>query len=129
MNEKTLKLISEKGLASYMNQTRWRALADELTSNKELEPKVRLKYLHDSDPMPGFSYLDWEWVRHGESSSIEWMDIDPLKKESLGKLIPDKETDINGFIEACLKNAKVKYSIEDNKYRVWGYAATQPEFV
>ncbi len=104
-------------------------MANELTSNKELEPKVRLKYLGDCNPMPGFSYLDWEWVKHGESSCIEWMDIDPLKKERLGKLIPDKEADISGFIETSLKNAKVKYSLEENKYRVWGYAAIQPEFV
>ena len=129
MNEKNLKFIFEEGLASYMSQTRWCALANELTSNRELEPKVRVKYLRDKDPMPGFSYLDWEWVKFGESSCIEWMDIDPIRKERLGKLIPDKETDISNFIEKSLKNAKVKYSLEQNKYRVWGYAATQPEFV
>ena len=104
-------------------------MAELLSSEKEFEPMVRLKYLRDSEPMPGFSLLDWEWVKSGNPCCIEWMDIDPIKRQRQGKLVPDTETDLTCFIKSSLNKTKVKYSIEDQKFRVWGYAKTQPNFV
>ena len=129
MNEQNLKFIADNQLASFMNKTRWRELADAFTSNKEFEPEVRLKYLRDEEAMPGFSLLDWEWVRSGESSCIEWMDIDPIKRVRQGQLVQDKEYDFSPFVESTFKELNIGYSIEEGKYRVWGYAKTQPDFV
>lgn len=92
MNEQDLKFINDHQLASFMNKTRWRELADRFTSDDDLEPRVRLKYL-GQESMTGFTLLDWEWVKSGESSCIEWMDIDPIKKVRIGQLVKDKEFD------------------------------------
>ncbi len=129
MKDKDSQFAQENGSVSFMNNTRWRSLAEILSSQKEFEPMVRLKYLRDTEPMPGFSFLDWEWIKHGNPACIEWMDIDPIKRERQGKLIPDKETDLRKYIKASLNKAKIKYSIEDRKFRVWGYAKIQPDFV
>lgn len=129
MDEQNLKFITDNQLASFMNKTKWWELAEAFTSNEEFEPQVRLKYLRDTEAMPGFSLLDWEWVRSGKSSCIEWMDIDPIKRVRQGQLVKDKECDFSDFVESTLKELNISYSIEDDKYRVWGYAKTQPNFV
>lgn len=114
-----------------MNKTKWRELAVAMNSNEEFEPQVRLKYLRDKEPMPGFSLLDWEWVIKGESSCIEWMIIDPIKRERRGKLVSDLETGFREFVEYQLKKYNIPYSIEDEKFKVWGYIwpNEQPNFV
>jgi hypothetical protein len=112
MNEQNLKFIADNQLASFMNKTKWCELANAFTSNEKFEPEVRLKYLRDKDAMPGFSLLDWEWVRSGESSCIEWMDIDPIKRVRQGRLIKDKEYDFSSFVESTLKELNIGYSIE-----------------
>ena len=127
MNKQNLKFINDNQLASFMNKTRWRELAVEFTSNDDFEPKVRLKYLRQEN-MTGFTLLDWEWVRSGESSCIEWMDIDPIKRVRQGQLVKDKEYDFRIFVESILKELHIKYTIEDEIYRVWGYAKSQPDF-
>ncbi|WP_444894538.1 DUF6678 family protein [Microbulbifer sp. TRSA001] len=129
MNEETLKFIEERRLVSYMNKTKWRELANAITSNSDFEPQVRLKYLRDLEAMPGFSLLDWEWVRYGQSNCIEWMDIDPFKRERRGNLLSDRITDFSGFIATVLKKYNIPYSFENGCYRVWGYANQQPVFV
>ncbi|MBL4773443.1 MAG: hypothetical protein JKX98_07530 [Alcanivoracaceae bacterium] len=43
MNKQNLKFINDNQLASFMNKTRWRELAEKFTSNDDFEPKVRLK--------------------------------------------------------------------------------------
>lgn len=131
MEEKYLKFINENQLVSVMNKTKWSELADAMTSGIDFEPIVRLKYLLDADAMPGFSLLDWEWVRDGNTRCIEWMDIDPIKREHTGQLIPDKETDFSAFVIEKLKENNIPYSIENCIYRVWGYTypGKQPNFV
>lgn len=114
-----------------MNKTKWKELADAFTDHAEFQPNVRFKYLRDDDAMPGFSFPDWEWVRKGISSCIEWMDIDPIRKEHCGRLLPDSETDFSNFVVSVLAKYQIPYSIENGVYRVWGYtqANNQPNFV
>lgn len=127
MNDKNIKFINDNQLASFMNKTRWRELANKFTSNDDFEPQVRLKYLRQ-ESMTGFSLDDWEWVQHGESSCIEWMDIDPIKRVRIGQLVKDKEYDFSSFVKSTLKELNIRYTIEDKIYRVWGYAKSQPDF-
>lgn len=121
MDKKTRRYIEENQLTSFMNKTKWRELAEGLISNQEFEPEVSLKILGEYEPSE-YSLLDWEWVRFGVSSCIEWIDIDPAKKEYRGKLVADKETDYSDFIESILKSRNISYSVKDKIYRVWGYA-------
>lgn len=117
-------------MASLMNATKWRALAAALTRTDRAGPKVRIKYLLEDRPCPGFSNLDWKWVKHGQSSVIEWLEIDPIARTFRGRLIPDKEEDKSEAIEAALKSVGVPFSIEGGRYRVWGYIkpGAQPTF-
>lgn len=130
MNSENLKYIQENSLASFMNKTKWRELAIGLTSNVSFEPKVSVKILRERNAS-GFSLLDWEWVKYGNSSCIEWIEIDPVKSERIGRLVPDKKTDYSEFVVSVLLKNNIPYSINGSNYKVWGYANTskQPEFV
>jgi hypothetical protein len=92
---------------------------------------TRFKFLRDTEAEISFSFADWECVCKGDSSCIEWMEIDPIMKERRGQLMPDKETDFSEYIGSQLSGSNIPYSIESGKFRVWGYfyPCCQPEFV
>lgn len=114
-----------------MNKTKWKELANSMTSNNEFEPRAWLKYLLDKEPMLGFTLLDWELVKNDNGSSIEWMEIDPIKKEHQGSLVDDKKTNYSSFIEQELRKHSIPFSIENGNFKVWGYTwpDEQPNFV
>lgn len=116
MDKRILEHVQREGMASLMNSTKW---------------KVRVKYLLDEEPCSGFTHLDWEWVKHGETSILEWLEIDPVYKTFQGRLIPEKEEDLSEAIFAALKAVGVPFSMEGKLYKVWGYvrASSQPTFV
>jgi hypothetical protein len=130
MIEANLKYVEDNSLTSFMNKTKWRELAAGLTSSEEFEPQVSIKILRDESPS-GFSLLDWEWVKFGDSSCIEWIEIDPVKKESLGRLVSDRETDYSEFVLSVLNRNNIPYSKLNGNYKVWGFAnaENQPENV
>lgn len=111
-----------------MNSTKWRELANALQKIKTTGPKVRIKYLLDKDPSSGFSHLDWEWVKRGDTSIIEWLEIDPIHRTFQGMLLPDKEDDLTNPIKTTLKLVGVPFSIEGQLFKVWGHikADSQP---
>ncbi len=74
MTKANIKTMNERQLASCLNKTKWRELAFAMTGFEGFEPMVRLKYLGEDEPFGDFALLDWEWVKLGQSSHIEWMD-------------------------------------------------------
>jgi len=131
MNSQNLKFINENGLVSVMNNSRWNALVEAITSNSDFRPMARFKFLRDSSAEVNFSFADWECVCKGDSSCIEWIEIDPIKRERRGQLMQDKETDFSKYIGSQLSGSNIPYSIESGKFRVWGYfyPGSQPDFV
>ena len=126
MNKENLQYIEEHSLTSFMNKTKWRELAHGLTSNEEFEPEVSIKILREAKAS-GFSLLDWEWVIHGDSSCIEWIEIDPIKREKLGQLISDRETNYQDYILSIINKYDIPFSKIGDNYRVWGYASAKDQ--
>lgn len=131
MSKESIEIANKLNLSSVMNKTKWRELAIALDSNREFTPVIRAKYIFDALPMPGFSFFDWELLIQGESENIEWIEIDPIKREYMGQLVPDKETDFSKFIKNTLSQFNIPYSLENSFYKVWGYVNpdNQPNFI
>ena len=91
-----------------------------MTSNQEFYPKVRIKILQDELPT-GFSHLDWEWVKFGNSRVIEWMEIDSVKREHVGRLVDGKEKDYSEWIRRRLNTNSIPFDESDGIFRVLGY--------
>lgn len=129
MHPNILKMIDDRNLVSAMNNTKWKRLAQAITTDREFEPFASVKDLDEAES-DGFSLLDWKFSEFNPAL-IEWVDIDPIKRKRVGGLIPDIETDVSSYVLAALKTSNVPYSIEDGMYRVWGYydPASAPSFV
>lgn len=100
-----------------MSRTKWKRLADAVAS---LNPNVSVKFLDDEMPT-GFSCLDWEWVKFGETSHIEWMEIDPIQRIYQGKLIANKEIDLSSDLAIIFGASNTPFSRENGGFKVWGY--------
>lgn len=113
--------IYRNQLASIMNKTKWRELAALMTSNPEFEPQVRVRHLLDETQVTGFSHLDWECIKYGETNWIEWMEIDPIRKEYVGRLVDNKRVDFTEWVRAALLSKTIPFEETDGIFKVKGY--------
>ena len=118
--------INSHQLASAMNKTKWRKLAVAMTSKPDFEPQVRLKSLFDEEEPGGFTFLDWEWVKRGETNWIDWMELDPIRRDYVGRLVTDKQTDFAEWLKATLLAQFVPFEETDGIFKVRGYIWPNP---
>lgn len=113
--------INSNQLASAMNKTKWQKLAAAMTSNSDFEPQVRVKHLLDKEEPAGFTFLDWEWVKYGETKWIDWMELDPIRRDYVGRLVDDKQTDFTGWLRASLMGQSIPFEEFDGIFKIRGY--------
>lgn len=114
------KHIHAQQLASVMNRTKWRELAGAMTSNPEFEPLVRVRYV-DTGAISGFSHHDWQWTRTGDTRIIEWMDLDPIRHDRVGRLVDDRTTDFTPWLREALQKHSIPFAEENGLFRIYGY--------
>lgn len=120
MNADTLAYLNQHQLTSVMSLTKWRQLELALHEKPEFMPHVRYKLLEDEGPNPGFTPVWWDELL-AICERIEWLEIDPFKREHCGRLLPEKTTDFTAYIEAQLHKYRLPYSKEAQGLRIWGY--------
>jgi len=119
-NDKLTQLIFDQQLISVMNRTKWRELAKALTSNKELTPDVKLGYL-DGYESTSFCSLDWEWVKFGESRVIKWLEISPVRRDYIGRLVKEQETDFSDWVRSSLAEYTIPFTESGGTFRIDAY--------
>lgn len=115
------KYIAEQQLTSNMNNTKWKELIKEITSDTEYDPRVNIKYLMDKDNNGKFSTVWWDEVEQYGFDSIEWIEINPIKEISIGRLVAPKTIDYSDFIKKRLDKQTIPYEIIDGIFKVYGY--------
>ncbi|MEJ6522473.1 hypothetical protein PQI64_22225 [Shewanella bicestrii] len=120
MKADTLAYLNQHQLTSVMSLTKWRQLELALHEKPEFMPHVRYKLLEDEGPNPGFTPVWWDELL-AICERIEWLEIDPLKREYRGRLLPEKTADFTDYIEAQLYKYRLPYSKEAQGLRIWGY--------
>jgi hypothetical protein len=118
--------IQANQLASAMNKTKWRKLAAAMTSNPDFEPEVRVRHLLDKEEPGGFTFLDWEWVKYGETRGIEWMELHPIRRDYVGRLVADKQTDFTQWLRAALLGQSIPFEEADGIFKIRGYIRPNP---
>jgi hypothetical protein len=119
-SDKLTEFIFAQQLVSVMNRTKWRELAHILTSNEQFIPNVRVGYVNGYEAT-GFARLDWEWVKFGDSRVIKWLEIDPIKRENIGRLIEQKTTDFSEWVRISLLSHSIPFTEIDSLFRIDGY--------
>lgn len=129
MDKRVLGYLRKERMASLMNATKWRELALRLETIGRGRLPIRVKCVLDASAS-GFACLDWEWVKNGDTSIIEWIEVDPVLRTPRGRLVPDSTEDLTDLIRCALMDVGVPYSEEGGFMRVWGHVRpdAQPVF-
>ena len=120
MDRRILNYLQSEGFASLMNATKWREVATHLQRIEQGRLAVSVKYLLEEEAS-GYAQLDWEWVKLGDTSIIEWLDIDPVIRTVRGRLVPDKAEDFSDAVELALRTVGAPFSVEGRCLRIWGH--------
>ena len=103
-----------------MNKTKWRELAELMTSNNDFNPVVKIKYLLDEE-LGGFTHLDWNWVKSGDSREIKSIEIDSIRRDYIGKFVKAKEVDFTEWVRASLLSKTIPFEETDGIFTIRGY--------
>lgn len=132
--EKLQRLIEERQLVGYTNDTRWRELFAEL-DKQGLRSCLssRLKWLFQEEltawsfwNIPVAGYIEYGDLGPIAFREIEWLEIDAVEHRRVGALIPDRDKDRSGVLEEVCKQCRVALSVNDTVFRIWGYKSPSP---
>ena len=131
-NKKTLReriasLVEEKGLTSYMNNTKWHELMDAIN---EKAPYNGIQYktlFEDTEPEVYWHLRSDEKIVHIDLAQVEWMKIRHTltDREYIGYLVPDKvyKYDNKSVILEILQEYSIPYEYDELEqvFVVYGY--------
>ena len=124
MDKLILKVITERQMTSCMNNTKWNELVAAITSKKDFDPPVRMKYLLDEEANSGFSPVWWNQIKDDGFELIEWLQIQAFKEEHVGRLVNPKITDHTSFIREALEKNSIPFEFDDGIFTIHGYKST-----
>lgn len=126
-SEKIKAVIEERGLVSYMNNTKWNELFSALREDFP-DNSIRYKTLFDgSEPIEFWDIRSDEELSFLKSAEIEWLKIRYMRRESerTGALLPEKISVYNDREEIMRLFEKYSIPYEENKaeqtFIVYGY--------
>ena len=115
------RYVAREGLASFMNDTKWRELIAAIQSIKDYQPSFRVKCVRDDEP-PADRW-DRSFPFHIPTfREIEWLEFDPLVRSHGGALSAGRCTDFGPQIEAALAHVSVAFQRHQHAIRIVGYS-------
>jgi hypothetical protein len=116
---------AERGLGSYMNDTKWRELLIEIGKLPFPPPYQRKDILHAEAEPCTFDADLWCWGDYIEGIlplfSIEWIRIRPRYLKHVGQLVPNVVVDCEAQLEAALQALGQLYVKADDSIWIYGY--------
>ena len=123
--EKLFRVIQERQLVSYSNNTRWDQF---LNVALKLPLRFRMKWVFDAEPaswglliIPTQGYVEGGTLGPITYREIEWLEIDSVERRCRGTLVSDLEIDHSEKVESVLTAHRMTFSVESKVYRVFGY--------
>lgn len=123
--------VMERGLTSFMNDTKWRALQRVMLEELPFPPPYQRKDVLQAAPDPAVFDADvWyfgDW-REGILPfwSIEWLRIRPRYLERRAQLLPSAIQDCREDLRAALAREHISFVERDDSFWVHGYARQLP---
>ncbi len=127
LSEKIASIVNQRGLVSYMNNTKWREL---LSALKEELPDIDLQYktlFEEESPDVYWSFFGDEYLEIMNPAQIEWFRIKCVITEvkHIGMLVPPKVKtyDKKDEILKILKRYSIPYEYDEKEsaFLVYGY--------
>lgn len=123
--------VERRGLASFMNRTRWEALCAAVYAELPFPPPFQLQSvlgeresLWDSDEVDYWG--DWGGESLEPLVSIEWLRVVPRYRKHVGMLVPDEVVDASDQFRALLVRLAAPCREDDRGFWIYGYASADP---
>ena len=131
-----LEAISERGLTSTMNKTKWENFVKAMRTELSFPPPYHRKDIFE-EKCETFTEDVSYWGDYFEGLhpfiTIEWLEVRPRITVHQGLLIKDKIKDKiedieNEFREVLIK-LKIPYKVKNNSYFIYGYTRDFNDFL
>lgn len=119
-----------RGLAGFMNDTRWQALIEAVHADLPFPPGFQLKPVTgEADPEPDTTALTYwgAWDELQPFFAVEWLRVVPRCRKPRGQLLADEIVDCTDAFRALLQRLRIPFR-EDvaGTFWIYGYAASDP---
>lgn len=132
--EKVMNAVSERQLASIMNNTKWRELQTAVLNTLPFPPPFQAKYVLVESPSPSeFEDDVWylgDWVEGlMPFYNIEWIRVRPRRIVNTGRLIPPEIIDITEEFKGILKEYSIPYYCDNESIYIYGYTSETDKII
>ena len=122
--------LERRGLAGFMNDTRWRVLIEGVYADLPFPPGFQLKPVTgEPDPEPNTRALAYwgSWDELQPFFALEWLRVVPRYRSHRGQLVADEIVDCTDAFRALLQRLRIPFR-EDAARTFWifGYAPADP---
>ncbi len=128
LNEKVNDIICKRQLTSYMNNTKWCELINDISEIKDLPISYKTLLDESDKDLEGYWTIDGdEYFYRLELNTIEWFKIaDSITKSKyIGRLVEPivEQTSVKDLIDSILKKHSINYVYDDEQHEfiVYGY--------
>lgn len=128
LNEKVNDIICKRQLTSYMNNTKWCELINDISEIKDLPISYKTLLDESDEDLEGYWTIDDdEYFYRLELNTIEWFKIaDSITKSKyIGRLVEPivEQTSVKDLIDSILKKHSINYVYDDEQHEfiVYGY--------
>ena len=122
--------VERRGLASFMNGTRWNALRDAVYADLPFPPAFQVQdVLGAREPLlDPDAVQDWgAWSELEPTFAIEWLRVVPRYRRTVGALVPDETIDGADAFRDLLVRLRIPFREDEARtFWIYGYAPADP---
>lgn len=130
MKARVLAEVERRGLASFMNRTRWERLCEAVYAELPFPPAFDLQTVFGErgPPMDMSAVQGWgSWSELEPFFEIEWLRVAPRYSRHVGMLVPDEVVDCSDAFRDLLVQQGVPFREDEAKtFWIYGYAPADP---
>ena len=133
LRQKVRNEQTARGLASLMNETKWRRLVQAIREELPFPPPYQRKDILEQAPQTeefksDVWYLgDWGTEATWPYFSIEWLCVRPRYQKSKGLLLPPEVIDESDEFRQVLLRLRIPHRYDGECFWIYGYAADTSE--
>lgn len=134
LKEKVNRIIEQRQLCSYMNDTKWNELRSAMMNEMPFQPPYIVKFLFDeecygeagflngsSHPENWYHALSIEGQLFDASFAVEWIKVRPEYSVKTGKLLEPQIVSAENEFIAILKKYNIPFEENNGIYCIYGY--------
>lgn len=133
LKEKVKRTVSEKGLCSCMNDTKWNELRSAMLEEMPFPPPYIVKFVIDDEcfeekdfQQDVYHTCDWYYAYSldgcfNAAFAVEWIKVRPRYLKNKGQLIPPETVSAEEEFRSILEKYSIPFEEQGGVYCIYGY--------